>query len=171
MARAALSAEVRQVQQPEFRILAALHAEVGDRRAGRRAHDLRRRAAQIEVGRVELRLVRGGVAVDRTPACAAAVGVDGQNGVTPVVHSVEDRVARGEVDPVGGRVVVNARARPHRRLDLRAVGRRRDGEMDGLVTAQGVEDFLDACGEVDRRHMPLVVAPIARIAAVGCIEV
>ena len=43
--------------------------------------------------------------------------------------------------------------------------------MRGLVTACGVEDFLSAGREIDRSQVPLIVAAVARIAAVRYIKV
>ena len=116
VARAALAAEVVEVQHVELALLAALHAEVGDGAAGRGRDDGGQHAAEVEVGVVELLEVGGREGVDRVAVGAGAVGVHGQHGVAPVVVGrVEVGVAGREVDAVVGRVVDRCRAGPTRR--------------------------------------------------------
>src|SRR6202040_3093582 len=107
---------------------------------------------------------------------AGAVGVSGEHGVAPVVAAgvgVVGGVAGGKEDLVELGAVEHGRARPHRRLDAGGTVGGPGGldEMDRLVAALGVEHVLRAGRQVDRGDVTLVVAGVARVAAVGDVEI
>ncbi len=167
--------EVVEVQQPQLGVLAALQAKVRDVAPGGRGKDGGRRAPEVQVDRVQVLELGRRVGVDRIAARPRAVRVEGENGVPPVMPTgiaVEVAVAGHHEQLVDIRVVDHRAARPDSVLHVaHAVGGGVLDEMDGLVGAGGVPHLLRAGREIDRRDMPLVVAGIARIAAVRDIEI
>ena len=173
LADRSLSAQVGKIDQAQQSVLAPLHRKSS--RELRGGQDRRRRAAEVRVGRLEIRVGRGRVAVERLARAARSVRRNRDHAVSPVMPSgvpVVEPVARPHEDPVRDAVVDDAWPRPHGCLRLGAVRhRRRDDEVDRLVAAVGVEDLLRAVGEVDRRNVPLVVPGVARVAAVDDVEI
>ncbi len=171
----ALPAQVREVQQAKLRVLPALDREHSAR--VRRRENRRGGAAEVEVLVVELLEIRRRVAVERIARRARPVRPNREHRVSPVVvrrrdaRGVEVAVSRREEKPVQRRLVDDARPRPDRRLHRGAIGRPRSrDEVHGLIAAVRVEDVLRPAREIDRGHVPLVVAPVAGIAAVRDVE-
>src|SRR5262249_18617422 len=110
------------------------------------------------------------VGVEGYAAGTAAVGIERKYRLAPVgpaLIAIVAAVARGQVDPVGAAVVNDARPRPDCRSMIGARRARRHArEVNRPLTAHGVEDFLRTGTQIDGREVALVVAGVARVAAV-----
>src|SRR5438309_9427067 len=100
--------------------------------------------------------------------------MQGEDRFAPVVNAVIHAVAGAHEYSIRAGIVDDARTRPDR-VPGRSTDRRHAIgemlEMNGLIAAGGVEDFLRTRGEIDRGHVTLIVAVVARIAAVHDVKI
>src|SRR6476661_3915455 len=100
--------------------------------------------------------------------------MQGDDRFAPVVIAVVRAVAGAHEYSIRAGIVDDARPRPNRVPRGSACRRHSTGEkleMNRLIAAGGVEDVLRTRGEVDRGHVTLIVAVVARIAAVHDVKI
>ena len=179
MPRSALAAQVREIEQAQLGVLAALHRELLDRGIRGDRQDRGRGAAQVSVAVVQRLKIGCGVAIERFAGVGArtagAVRMQRDDRFAPVlVAAVVCAIAGTHEYSIRAGIVDDAGTRPDR-VPGRSTGRRHAIsemlEMNGLVAAGGVEDSLRTRREVDRGHVALIVAVVARIAAVHDVKI
>src|SRR6266498_4221046 len=140
--------------------------------------DRGRGAAQVGVAVVQCLEIARGVAIERFAGVGArtssAVRMQGDDRFTPFVTAVVRAIAGAHEYSIRAGIIDDARTRPNR-VPRRSTGRRHSIgemlEMTGLIAAGGIEDVLRTRGEVDRGYVTLIVAVVARIAAVHDVKI